>query len=58
MYPLLPTMNNVHVDLINQVLQELSDLYRDDKATLAQQLIWLELLLERSDTVSVLEKRR
>jgi hypothetical protein len=56
MYPLLPTMNNVHADLIDQVLQELVELYRDDEVTLSQQLTWLKLLLERTDTVPPLEK--
>jgi predicted transposase YdaD len=56
MYPLLPTMKNVHADLISQVMQELAELYRDDEVTLAQQFIWLQLLLERTDTISNLEK--
>jgi hypothetical protein len=35
MYPLVPTMKNVHANLISQVLQELADLYRDDEVTLS-----------------------
>jgi hypothetical protein len=58
MYPLLPTMQNVHADLIAQAMQELAELYRDDEATLAQQFIWLKLLLERTDTVTPLEKEQ
>jgi hypothetical protein len=58
MYPLLPTMKNVHAKLISQVLQELTELYRDDQATLAQQLIWMQLLLERTDTVPDVEKEK
>ena len=58
MYPLLPTMKNVHADLIDQVMQELVELYSDDEVTLSQQLTWLKLLLERTDTVTALEKEQ
>lgn len=39
-------------------MDELAELYREDEVTLAQQIIWMELLLERTDTVSPSEKRR
>ena len=58
MYPLLPTMNNVRLDLIEQVLQELTEIYHDDEVTLAQQIVWLKLLLERTDTVTGIEKQQ
>ncbi len=58
MYPLLPTMNNVRLELIEQVLQELTELYHDDEVTLAQQIVWLKLLLERTDTVTLTEKEQ
>jgi hypothetical protein len=58
MYPLLPTMNNVHAELIAQAMQELAELYRDDEVTLGQQFIWMQLLLERTGTVPVLEKEQ
>ena len=58
MYPLLPTMNNVHTELIAQAMQELAELYRDDEVTLGQQFIWMQLLLERTGTVPVLEKEQ
>jgi hypothetical protein len=56
MYPLLPTMLGLHADLVTQVLNELSELYRDDEVTLAQQFVWMKLLLERTDTIPPLEK--
>jgi hypothetical protein len=56
MYPLLVTMRGVHADLITQVLNELSELYRNDEVTLAQQYVWMQLLLERTDTIQPLEK--
>ena len=34
-YPLLPTMNGVHAELITQVMQELTDLYRDNETSLS-----------------------
>jgi hypothetical protein len=58
MYPLLPTMQNVHAHLIDQAMQELAELYRDDKVTLAQQFIWIQLLLERTGTVPNAEKEQ
>jgi hypothetical protein len=58
MYPLLPTMRGVHADMIGQVLHELSELYRNDEVTLAQQFVWMELLLERTDTVLPVEKNK
>ncbi len=58
MYPLLPTMNNVRLDLIEQVLQELTELYCNDDVTLSQQIVWLKLLLERTDTVTGIEKEQ
>ncbi len=58
MYPVLPTMCGVHAELMAQVMQELTELYRDDKVTLAQQYAWMMVLLERTGTVDSLEKDR
>src|SRR5262249_47503281 len=30
MYPLVPTMRNVHAELVEQVMRELEEIYRDD----------------------------
>ena len=57
MYPLLPTMQGVNKALIQQVVSELVELYKEDKVTLAQQIMWLEILLERTDTIASLEKQ-
>jgi hypothetical protein len=56
MYPLVPTMKHVHADLISQVMQELTELYRNDEVTLSQQIVWLELLLERTTTIKRAKK--
>ena len=58
MYPLLPTMRNVDHKLMQQVMDELVELYKDDEVTLAQQFVWMELLLGRTDTVPVQEKEK
>jgi hypothetical protein len=56
MYPLLPTMQGVHHEMIKQVTDELVALYREDEVTLADQLVWMSLLLERTDTIPLQEK--
>ncbi len=56
MYPLLPTMQGVHHEMIKQVTDELVALYREDEVTLADQLIWMSLFLERTDTIPPQEK--
>lgn len=56
MYPLLPAMQGANADLITQVMEELASLYREDEVSLAQQFVWMELLLERTDTITSLEK--
>jgi hypothetical protein len=58
MYPLLPTMKGVHAELITQVMQELTELYRDNGISLAHQFSWMTVLLERTDTIKPLEKER
>lgn len=56
MYPLLPTMKGANHALIKQATDELVALYRDDEVTLSQQIVWLELFLERTDTIPPREK--
>jgi hypothetical protein len=56
MYPLLPTMQGLNAEMVTQVMSELSELYRDDEVTLAQQFVCIKLLLERTNTIQPLEK--
>jgi len=56
MYPLLPTMQGVNHELMQQVMNELAELYHEDEVTLAQQYAWMKLLLERADIVPPEEK--
>ena len=58
MYPLLPTMQGANAAVIGQAVAELATLYREDDVTLAQQLVWMELLLERTTTIAPEEKAR
>src|SRR5436309_2778375 len=57
-YPLLPAMEGVTHELMQQVMNELAELYREDETTLAQQYAWIKLLLERSGTVPLEEKSK
>jgi hypothetical protein len=57
MYPFLPTMHGANAELIGQVIDELEQLYRDDQVTLTKLFIWMQVFLDRTDTVS-LEARK
>jgi hypothetical protein len=56
MYPLLPTMRGFHADMAVQALKELSERYRDDRATFIEQFIWMQLCLDRNRTIKLPEK--
>ncbi len=56
MYPLLPVMKGANRELIGRAMDELVALYRSDEVTLSQQLVWMEPLLARTDTVPEPEK--
>jgi hypothetical protein len=58
MYPLVPAMQNVHDDLIAQVIRELEELYQVDKGKLSDAIVWMRLLLGRTDTVLPPEKEK
>ena len=58
MYPLLPTMQGANDIVIGQAMDELAELYREDEVTLSQQFVWMNLLLERTETISPQEKFR
>ena len=58
MYPLLPAMKGANEEIIASALAELKALYREDEVSLAQQFVWMEVLLERTTTISVEEKVR
>lgn len=58
MYPLLPTMRGANATLIKQAMEEMAVLYREDEVTLAQQFVWMQLLLARTDTISAEEKSK
>src|SRR5258708_35599273 len=49
-------MQSVNHEMIKQVMDELIALYREDEVTLADQLVWMSLLLERTDTIPPQEK--
>jgi ribosomal 50S subunit-associated protein YjgA (DUF615 family) len=57
MYALLPTMQGANEELLLQAIEEMATCYEDDAAKLARQLVWMGILLRRSDTVLVDVKR-
>src|SRR5205823_3336233 len=42
--------------MMRQVMDELAVLYRNDEVSLAQQFVWMNLLLERTTTIAPAEK--
>jgi len=56
MYPMLPTMQGTDHLMVRRVMGELREIYQDDVVPLAQQFIWINLLLERTTTISRSEK--
>jgi hypothetical protein len=56
MYPLLPTMQGADNTIIGKAMDELAEMYREDEVTLSQQFVWMNLLLERTETISPQEK--
>ncbi|MBO0784085.1 MAG: hypothetical protein J2P37_35210, partial [Ktedonobacteraceae bacterium] len=58
MYPLLPTMQYVDQKLIQQVMTELAAFYGENEYALGRQFKWLRLCLNRTDTISDMEKER
>ena len=58
MYPLVPTMKNVDANLMDQIMRELVELYHDDEVTLSQQYVLIQLLLERTTTISRIKKEQ
>ncbi len=58
MYPLLPTMQHVDHTLIKQALDEMVNFYRDQEVVLAQQFTWMNIFLERTDTIASEEKQK
>jgi hypothetical protein len=58
LYPLLPTMEKVSADLVEQAMRELVEIYHDDQGTLAERFIWTELFLERTTTITLEKKEQ
>jgi predicted transposase YdaD len=56
MYPMLPTIQGTNHLMMRRVMGELQEMYQDDVVPLSQQYIWINLLLERTTTISRSEK--
>ena len=57
-YPLLPTMRNVTDEVLKDAVSELKVVYNDNQRSLGEQLLWFDVFLQRSDTVSVEHKQK
>ena len=57
MYPLLPTMQDVTAEILGQAFEEMKQTYENDEAKLARQLLWMGILLRRSDTIQLEAKQ-
>jgi len=58
MYALLPTMQNVDHVLLKLAMDELVEFYREDHVALSRLFVWMEIFLNRTDTVSDVEKSK
>ena len=58
MYPLLPTMQGANHAIMKRAMDELAEIYQDDEVTLAEQFVWMEILLERTNTIALQEKEK
>jgi hypothetical protein len=58
MYPLLPTMKHVNADIMEQAVRELWEIYHDDVGTLAEQFVWMQVFLERTTTIKLVQKKQ
>ena len=59
-YPLLPTMPDIDVDLMEQAIRELSMLYLDpdDQDAFSDMVSWMKLLLERNQEINEVVKQQ
>ena len=58
MYPVLPTMQGVDHVLMRKAMDELFEFCRGREERFAEQFVWMEVLLERTETIAVREKER
>jgi hypothetical protein len=58
MYAFLPTMHGADEALLKQAIDELIEHYKHDDTRLARELRWLGILLRRTETVPLDDKRK
>ncbi len=58
MYAFLPTMHGADEALLKQAIDELIEHYKHDDMRLARELRWLGILLRRTETVPLDDKRK
>ena len=57
MYPLLPTMDHADAHLLLKAIDGMIEYYQENETELAERLLWFRIFLERTDTVSLKDKR-
>jgi predicted transposase YdaD len=58
MYPLLSMMKGASRRLLKEAIEELAEVYREDEKTLGDFFAYMIVLLERSSTMTSLEKKK
>src|SRR5437870_2286492 len=58
MYPMLPTMQNADHILSQRAMDELEKHLHGHEGTFAERFVWMELVLDRTETISLPEKER
>src|SRR6266705_1915985 len=58
MYPVLPNMQGVDHVLMRTAMDELFEFCRGREERFAEQFVWMEILLERTETIAAREKER
>lgn len=57
-YPLLPTMAHASVSLLLHAIEELIQYYQDQEELLARRLLWMMIFLNRTETITKLDKEK
>lgn len=52
LYTLLPTMQGVTSQVIRDAMEEMTQIYENDEATLSRYYSWMRVFLDRSDTIA------
>lgn len=57
-YPILPAMQGVDEEMIEQIMKELAEFYGEDTGSLSEQFVAMRLILDRTTTIPEREKQK